>query len=192
MIQQTRQRQERFREQLDEQQRLAQQQVIVLQRQGRTQQYRYQQEYWERLRRQRAQVWNYRNYDYYRDPYFYTVPRYRYYRSGTYFVINDYGANLIRQALNDGYQEGFRAGQADRLDGWGFDYRSSFAYRDANYGYYGLYVDQSEYNHYFRQGFRRGYEDGYYSRYRYGRYAGGRYSLLDAVLTGIFLVTQFR
>ena len=29
------------------------------------------------------------------------------------------------------YAEGYRAGRADRLDGWGFDYRSSFAYRDA-------------------------------------------------------------
>ncbi len=192
MIQQTRQRQDRFREQLDRQQSLAQQELTRLQRGGRTHQYRYQQEYLSRLRQQRNRVWGYRNYDYYRDPYFYTIPRYRYYRSGTYFVINDYGANLIRQALHDGYEQGFYAGRADRLDGWRFDYRSSYGYRDANFGYYGFYVDQSEYNYYFRQGFRRGYEDGYYGRYRYGHYMGGRYSLLDRVLSGIFVTIRFR
>ncbi len=164
----------------------------MLQRQGRTQQYHYQQEYFERLRQQRERLWSYRNYDYDRDAYFYTVPRYRYYRSGNYYVVSDYGVNLIRQALHDGYAEGYRAGRADRLDGWGFDYRSSFAYRDANYGYYGFYVDQSEYNYYFRQGFRRGYEDGYNSQFRYGYYRGGSYGLLDAVLGTIFVVSQFR
>jgi hypothetical protein len=38
----------------------------------------------------------------------------------------------------------------------------------------------------------RGYEDGYYGRFRYGYYRGGRYGLLDAVLNGIFIAVQFR
>jgi hypothetical protein len=156
------------------------------------QQYRYYQDYLSRLRQQQAQVWNYRTYDYNGDAYFYTVPNYRYQRSGTYYMTTQYGVDLLQEALNRGYEEGFRAGQADRLDGWGFDYRSSYAYRNANYGYYGFYVDQSEYNYYFRQGFRRGYEDGYHSRYQYGRYMGGRYGLLDSVLRGIFTALQFR
>ena len=50
-----------------------------------------------------------------------------------------------------------------------FDYRNNWAYRDANYGYTGMYVDQPQYNYYFRQGFQRGYEDGYYSRSQYAR-----------------------
>ena len=28
---------------------------------------------------------------------------------------------------------------------------------------------QDEYNHYFREGFQRGYDDGYYGRQKYGR-----------------------
>lgn len=31
-------------------------------------------------------------------------------------------------------------------------------------------MSQNDYRYYFRQGFRRGYEDAYYGRYRYGRY----------------------
>jgi hypothetical protein len=49
-----------------------------------------------------------------------------------------------------------------------FDPRSSFAYQDANFGYDGRYVAQDEYNYYFREGFQRGYEDGYYGRRKYG------------------------
>ena len=78
--------------------------------------------------------------------------------------------------MNLGYEEGVRAGQADREDGFRGDYRSSYAYQDANYGYTGMYVGQTDYNYYFREGFRRGYEDGYNSSYRYGsnieRHAG--------------------
>jgi hypothetical protein len=66
------------------------------------------------------------------------------------------------------------------------------AYRDASYGYLGLYVDQSEYSYYFREGFRRGYEDGYYGRYQYGRYSNGSYSLLQGILQGIFYAIRFR
>jgi len=46
-------------------------------------------------------------------------------------------------------------------------------------------VSQAEYNYYFRQGFRRGYEDGYYGRYQYGRYSGGRHTILGAILGSI-------
>jgi hypothetical protein len=67
---------------------------------------------------------------------------------------------LLRQAVNYGYQEGFRAGEADRQDRWRSNYRDSYAYQDANYGYNGYYVDRGDYNYYFREGFRRGYEDG--------------------------------
>jgi hypothetical protein len=48
----------------------------------------------------------------------------------------------------------------------------------------------TEYQHYFREGFRRGYEDGYYSRSRYGRYSNGGYSILGTILEGILSLTQ--
>jgi hypothetical protein len=120
------------------------------------------------------------------DPYFYTALNYRYNRSGIYYETNQYGANLLRQAINYGYAEGFQAGQADRSDGW----RSS--YQDANYGYVGYYVDQDSYNYYFREGFRRGYDDGYRGRYRYGSYDNGTYRILDGILGGILILRAIR
>jgi len=46
-------------------------------------------------------------------------------------------------------------------------------------------VDLGEYQYYFREGFRRGYEDGYYSRSRYGSYSNGTYSILGTILEQI-------
>ena len=77
------------------------------------------------------------------------------------------------------------------MDGWRPSYRDSFAYQDALYGYRGFYVDRQEYAYYFREGFRRGYEDGYYRTSRYGRYdnRGDNYSILSTVLG---LILNFR
>ncbi len=94
--------------------------------------------------------------------------------------------------MNYGYQEGFQSGQADRQDGWAPNYQNSYAYSDANYGYAGNYVDQSDYNYYFRQGFRRGYEDGYYGRSQYGSSSNGTTSILGAVLSAILGLTSLR
>jgi hypothetical protein len=44
-------------------------------------------------------------------------------------------ADLLRQAVNYGYEQGFRAGEADRQDRWRSNYQGSFAYQDASYGY---------------------------------------------------------
>jgi hypothetical protein len=148
------------------------------------QQYRYQQWYWERQRAMQAQ-WQARNYNYYSDPYYYTPASYRYFRDGRYYQVNRYAADLLRQAVRYGYQEGVRAGRADRLDGWRSDYRGNYAYMDANFGYNGYYVNRDEYEYYFRQGFRRGYDDGYGRDYRYGAYNDGNYSILATVLAAI-------
>ena len=121
----------------------------------------------EQRRQEKQQQQDRQQFDYDRDPYFYTAPIYRYNRGGSYHEINEYGARTLRQAVSYGYEEGFRAGKADRDDRWGFNYKDSYAYRDANYGYSGYYVDRSDYNYYFREGFQRGYEDGYNSRYKY-------------------------
>ena len=146
--------------------------------------WRYQQQYQQRLQQQ--QLWldrQYASYDYANDPYFYTAPSYQYSRGGRYYQTNQYGADLLRQALNLGYEEGYRSGQADLQDQWRPDYRNSWGYLDANYGYRGLYVDQQEYNHYFREGFQRGYEDGYGRRNDYGRRSSdGNLLLLAEVL----------
>jgi len=48
-----------------------------------------------------------------------------------------------------------------------------------------------EYQHYFREGFRRGYEDGYHSRNQYGQYSNGKYRLLEQILSVILNLQGF-
>lgn len=94
---------------------------------------------------------------------------------------------MLRQAVRLGYEEGFRAGQADMYDGWRYSVSDSYAYQDATYGYDSYYVELDEYRYYFREGFRRGYEDGYHSRSRYGR----NNSLFENILGGIISIFRF-
>jgi hypothetical protein len=175
---------------LRQRQIIADQRAKILRQQNRINQYRFQQEYLERLRQQQLAIQQARYYNYNNDPYFYSAPAYRYYNAGRYYEVNQYAADLLRQAVNYGYQEGFRAGQADRSDRWNFGYQNSYAYEDANFGYTGFYVDQSQYNYYFREGFRRGYEDGYYGRYHYGVYQNGTAAILGSVLNLILNFTD--
>jgi len=184
LISQQQQRVVQYRQHLEQQDRLAQQNAAQLQQQKRVAQYRFQEQYLDRVRQQQIHLRDDR-FDYDRDPYFFTPPIYRYNRGGHYYETNEYGAKTLRQAVNYGYEEGFRAGKADRDDRWGSNYKDSYAYRDANFGYSGYYVDRSDYNYYFREGFRRGYEDGYNSRYQYGRFTSGNYSILDTILSQI-------
>ena len=184
LISQQQQRVVQYRQHLEQQQAVAQQNAVLLQQQKRIAQYRFQEQYLDRVRQQQIHLRDDR-FDYARDPYFYTAPIYRYNRGGSYYETNEYGAKTLRQAVNYGYEAGFSAGKADRDDRWGSNYKDSYAYRDANYGYSGYYVDRSDYNYYFRQGFRRGYEDGYNSRYQYGLFANGNYSILDTILSQI-------
>lgn len=176
-----------YRKHLDEQVRVAQQQAAQLQQSHRMAQYRAQQEYAEQLAKQRADLEAERRYE--TEPYVVTAPTFRYEFGGTYHETNQYGADLLRQAVNYGYRRGYRAGAADRADHWRADYSNSPEYREATYGYAGSYVDLSDYSYYFRQGFRRGYDDGYYNRYRYGSSSG---SILGNVLSAILNLNPIR
>jgi hypothetical protein len=167
------------------------QRAAALQHQGRKAGYRYQQQYSAHEHEQQMRFQNDRH-DYNSDPYFYTAANYRYNRGGRYYETNQYGANILRGAVNNGYEQGFLAGQADRQDGWRSDYQDSYAYQDANYGYDGYDVAQDDYNYYFREGFRRGYEDGYYGRHQYGSYSGGRYIILGGLLGTILNLQALR
>jgi hypothetical protein len=186
------QRLTQYRDHLDQQQRVAQKQSAQLQRQSRAAQYSYQQQYVAGLRQQQLRMQGPDRYDFARELYLYQAPNYRYSRGGRYYETNQYGVELLRQSVNAGYQQGRLAGLADQQDHWPFNYRNSYAYQDANYGYGGFYVDRYDYNNYFREGFRRGYEDGYYDRYQYGRYSDGRTSILAAVLGGILVFEAIR
>jgi len=158
--------------------------------QHRNEQYRSQQRYYERMNQQHRYYDNDRN-NYFNINYYNSPNIYRYYRGGNYYYANRYQADLMRQAINYGYEEGFYAGRADRMDRWGYNYRDAYAYQDANYGYYGYYVDQGTYNYYFREGFRRGYDDGYYSRYQYGHRYNNGYSANDSLLRIILNFTNW-
>lgn len=168
-----------------------QRRISSLQQQRRMQQYRYQQRYWQRHREMQNR-WATLRIDYNTDPYFYTPANYRYQRGGRYYEINRYAAEVLEQAIRFGYEEGVRAGEADFHDGWRGGYQDNFAYLDANFGYDGYYVSQGEYNHYFREGFRRGYEDGYGRQYRYGQRRDGEFLILASVLQLILGLEEFR
>lgn len=180
---QEQQRADEYKRRLDEQVRIAQQQAAQLQEQKRLAQAKAQEEYAAALRQQQQRLQAAR--DYAHDPYVTTPHTYRYVIGGRTRQTNQYGAEVLRQAVNEGYQQGYRAGQADRQDRRRSSYQTTFGYRDANYGYDGRYVDQSDYNYYFRQGYRRGYEDGFNSRYRYGREENGTPVILAALLIAI-------
>jgi hypothetical protein len=114
----------------------AQQAAAAIQAQNRTAQYAYIQDYNNRLWSQQQQYMS-SPFNYYNDPFFYSSPSYRYQREGNWYTINDSGYNMLQQAINQGYGEGYRSGRADRMDGWRPDYRSSYAYQNASYGYSG-------------------------------------------------------
>lgn len=180
-------RQAAYRAKLAEQERLARRAADQLQRQNRAAEYRQHQAYLARLQEQQREIARAR--DYRSDPFYSTPASFRYSRNGVNYQTNQYGAKLLRQAVNNGYSEGYRSGAAGRQDRWNGDYRDVFAYRDANYGYGGQYVSQGEYNYYFRQGFERGYRDGYGNTRRYG---DRNQSVLATVLTDILNLQSLR
>ena len=172
------QRRNQYEQQRQWQDRQAVQRAQVLQQQQRQAQLRFQQQYLERVR-QNQSLLNAGSYQY-------SAPSYRYSRGGRSYQTNKYGADMLRQAVNHGYEQGVRAGQADREDRARFGYKDSYAYQDATYGYGGYDVDFGEYRYYFREGFNRGYQDGYYSRSQYGSNSNGVVSLLNSILLQVF------
>ena len=116
--------------------------------------------------------------------------QYRVYTNGRYYNVDNRGAELLRQAVNRGYQEGFRAGQSDRGSRRGYNYQNQYGYRTGTYGYQS-YVDSSQYRYYFQQGFQRGYEDGYNSRYQYGYRSNSGLNILGSILNSIFNVQSY-
>lgn len=169
-----------YRRTLDTQRTASQQIAAALQQQNRIQQAQYVQAYNQRLWQQQQQ-YRASSFDYYNDPYFYSAPIYSYNVLGRSYQTNQYGANLLREAINNGYEEGLRAGRADAMDRWRADYRNSYAYQEPYYGYNGYYLDQDQYGYYFRQGFQRGYEDGYYQRSRYRSSSAGTQILASLI-----------
>ena len=189
-ISEEQQRQRDYQARLDAQVRAAEAQQAQIQAQHHAAELAQHQRYVEALRRQQEQARAQR--DVAREAYISAPMMYRYRLNGAYRETNQYGADILRQAVNNGYGQGYQQGQADRADGLRSDYRRSFAYQDANYGYTGMYIPQTDYNYYFRQGFQRGYQDGYANASRYGRYSNGTGSILGNILNSILGLTTIR
>lgn len=161
--------------------RAEQERLQLAQQRQRAEQLRLQQQRQEQIRLQ-----NQRN----RNAVVNNNNRYRVYRNGGYYQTDNRGAELLRQAVNNGYQQGVRAGQTDRANRRGSSYNNSVIYRSGNYGYQS-YVDQSQYQYYFRQGFERGYQDGYNSRSQYGTNSGGAFNILGAILQQVLNIQAY-
>jgi len=114
---------------------------------------------------------------------------YRVYRNGSYYQTDSRGAELLRQAVNRGYQQGFQQGQLDARYGRNSGYYGNNVYRSGAYGYES-YVDRGQYQYYFQQGFQRGYEDGFNNQYRYGYRSNSGLNILGNILNGILSITQ--
>lgn len=127
-----------------------------------------------------------------------TEGRYRVNRNGTWYNTDNRGADLLRQAVNEGYRQGFEAGRTDRNTRRHSSWTSSIGYRNGTYGYQSG-VDRSQYQYYFRQGFQRGYQDGSNSRYQdgyigdyqYGRNDGGSLNILGTILNQILNIQSY-
>lgn len=115
--------------------------------------------------------------------------RYRVYNNGTYYSTDSRGAELLRQAVRNGYAQGYREGQAAKRNGRRYDYYGNSIYSSGSYGYRS-YVARNQYQYYFQQGFQRGYEDGFYSRNQYGSRAGNGFTILGDVLNNILNLSQ--
>ncbi len=127
--------------------------------------------------------------------------RYRVYRNGAYYNTNGQGVELLRQAVNEGYRQGFDAGRNDRSSRRRGDWSTSNVYRTGTIGYQ-TYVDRGQYQYYFRQGFQRGYQDGsnsqysqygtdYNGDYQYGSRQSGSLNILSSILGSILNIQSY-
>jgi hypothetical protein len=124
--------------------------------------------------------------------------RYRVNRDGRWYTTNEHGADLLRQAINEGYRQGFTAGRSDYRGNRRSSWSNSNVYRTGTYGYQNG-VDRGQYQYYFRQGFQRGYQDGSNSRYQdgyngnfqYGTYDNGTPNILSTILNQLLNIQSY-
>jgi hypothetical protein len=124
--------------------------------------------------------------------------RYRVYRNGSFYNTDYRGAELLRQAVNEGYRQGFQAGRNDRSSNRRFSWTNSNVYRSGTIGYQS-HVTRSQYQYYFQQGFQRGYQDGsnsryandYNGQYEYGNYENGSVNILGNILNTILNIRSY-
>jgi hypothetical protein len=124
--------------------------------------------------------------------------RYRVNRGGRWYNTDNRGVELLRQAVNEGYRQGFEAGRNDLQNRRRADWSHSNVYRTGTHGYQ-TGVERGQYQYYFRQGFERGYQDGsnaqyqnnYNGSYQYGMDNGGSLNILGTILNQILNVQSY-
>lgn len=110
---------------------------------------------------------------------------YRINRGGSYYQTDARGYQLLQQAVNRGYQQGYNTAVRERRYGRGDSYYSNNSiYRTGTYGYQ-TGVARDQYQYYFQQGFQRGYQDGYNQTQQYGYRQGNSFNILGTVLSSI-------
>ena len=114
----------------------------------------------------------------------------RWYRVNGGYRTDSRGVELLKQAVNRGYQQGYNAGVRDRRFGRDVSYyRDDSTYRSGSMGYQS-YVARDQYQRAFQRGFERGYEDGINSRQLYGYRSGSRLNILGNVLNSILSIAE--
>jgi len=124
--------------------------------------------------------------------------RYRVNRGGRWYNTDNRGADQLRQAVNEGYRQGFTAGRSDRNSRRNNSWSNNNVYRSGTYGYQNG-VAQNQYQYYFRQGFERGYQDGtnskyqdgYNGDYQYGTNNGGSLNILGSIMNHILNIQSY-
>ena len=124
--------------------------------------------------------------------------RYRVYRNGSYYNTDVRGAEVLRQAVNEGYRQGFAAGRSDRDRYRRSSWSTSNVYRSGSVGY-NDHVDRNQYQYYFQQGFQRGYQDGsnrrfndgYNGNFDYGYYQNGTLTVIGAILDTVLNISRY-
>jgi flagellar biosynthesis/type III secretory pathway protein FliH len=106
-----------------------------------------------------------------------------------YYQTDERGIQILRDAVNRGYQQGYYAGQTGRRNR-NYNYNNVSIYRNGTYGY-NSYVNSNQYRYYFQQGFERGYQDGYNSRYQYGYRSNNGVNILGSILSSILNFSSY-
>jgi flagellar biosynthesis/type III secretory pathway protein FliH len=116
--------------------------------------------------------------------------RFRVYRNGSWYNTDRRGADLLRNAVQEGYRQGFQAGVTDRRNRRGLNWGGSNVYRSGTFGWQS-HVDRGQYQHYFQQGFQRGYQDGFNNRNQFGSNNNGGLNVLSSILGQLLDIRQY-
>lgn len=127
-----------------------------------------------------------------------TAGRYRVQRGSSWYNTDNRGAELLRNAVTEGYRQGFIAGRSNMNSNRRVSWTNSNVYRTGTMGYQNG-VDRGQYQHYFREGFQRGYQDGSNRRYendrtgsfQYGSYDNGQPSILSTILNEVLNIQSY-